>query len=609
MIKRILFIFLSVVIIPSFLFSEGSCAAEPQISKEIEKEWFLREKNPESMKNIREKGLDEGIGNIEEISASLVTEGYRTLKNDSEKAMTLFHEAKELSPDYPPAYYASGKAYWKHSAFNIFKTLDEFLSGFKASFRNFWWSFFTVGNISIALIISALLSFLLFSILMVIRYFPLLKHDIRERLTQVPSLIFKLSPFFIIALFLFLNPGFIYLYLLVLILLWPYFSVREKGIGLFSLAFLAFIPLIIPLLLLFVSAQSSPGLKAIVEINKGWTDKRGIADLEDHLKNNPEDKEALLSLALAKKRSGSFTEALTLFKNLSDVESFSDRAYNNIGNVYAARKNFEGAIANYNKALEKNPNLVSAHYNLSQVYRETLMFDEGEKEYEEARKIDPDLLKTFSSLKGQSFNRLVIDEGLRKSEIWRNAINRTNANEKLAESIWMKFMKWVPLRKGQYLFLLLFLFFLAYGLILRKGHSVYSCIKCGNVVCVRCQLERTDQDLCEQCHKILILMEGSSQDRVAKILELRRFSDRKMGILEGLMFFPGIGHLYEGKSIRGTIFVFLFTFLFSWWFMWDYLRIPFKIYPSFLGPAKFSFMLFSLVIYYLLYTNGRRLLR
>lgn len=604
MIRRFYIIVILIgLIIPSLLH------ADPQIDKEIEKEWFLRDKDPESIKKIREKGLDEGMGNIEDFSEALVIEGYRSVKRDPVKAMMLFQSAKELSPDYPSAYYATGKVYWKQSVLNIFKTLDEFLSGYKATLKNFWWLFFTVGNLSLALIISFLTSFLLFSLLIVIRYLPLLNHDIKEWLPRISHLVVKSIPVAFILLFFFLNPGFLYLYLFLLILLWPYFSNKEKGMGLLSLICIAILPLIMPLLLSFVSAQSSPGLKAIVEINKGSIDERGLIELEERIKKNPDNIEATFSLALAKKRRGNFNEALTFYDNLLNEKSISDRVYNNIGNIHAAKKNFVEAFSSYNSALEKNPGLVSSHYNLSQVYREALRFDEGEKEYQEARRINPELLKVYSSLKGLSFNRLVVDEGLTNIEIWKNALRRSKENDKLAESVWLQFMKWVPSHQAPYLLISICIVMFAYIFLVRRRTSVYSCIKCGNVVCRKCQTVGHEQDMCEQCYKILIQMEGSSQSRIEKILALRKYQDRKKGLLKIIAFFPGIGHLYEGRSIKGLIFIFSIIFLLSWWFLWDYLKTPFKIYPSITGPARLSFILISLAVYALLFINGRRLSR
>lgn len=596
----ILIILLLLLIVPEF-------KAESDVGKEIEKEWFLRSKDPETLKRIKDKGFGEGIGNIEEISAALVMDGYRISKSDTARAIEMFNMAVELSPDYPSAHYAAGKAYWHQSFLNIFKTLDEFLSGWKATFRNFWWLFFMMGNLSFALIISILACFFVFAMLMVIRYFPLLNHDIKEKFPAAPILPIKLIPFVLILLFLLFNPGFLYLYLLLMFFVWPYMDIKERGIGIFSLVVMAFLPLIIPYLLLFVTVQDNPELKVMVEVNKGWIDDNGLVDLERRFKDQPRDPEATFSLGLAKKRRGNFGSAFPLYEKILDVRYLSDRVYNNIGNIYTAKRMFEDAVANYKRAIENNPNLVSAHYNLSQVYRETFRFEEGEKEYQEANRIDSELLKTYTSIKGPFFNRFVIDEGLSKKEIWRNILRRSDDNIKLSNAIWMRFMRWIPRKQASFILISLSLTLLAYTLLVGKRSSVYSCIKCGKIVCGRCQIERSVKDICEECYKTLIRMEGSSQNRIERILSVRRYQDKRKGLTNILVFFPGIGHLYSSNPIRGVPFTFLIFLIISWWFLWDYLKTPFKIYPSFFGPAKFSFVLLSLVVYAFLVIDGRRI--
>lgn len=581
--------------------------ADNTIGKEIEKEWFLREKDPETFKRIKEKGFGEYVGNIEEISSALVNEGYRTFRSNPDKALTLFQGAKDLSPDYPPAYYATGKAYWYQSALNIFKTLDEFLSGWKASIRNFWWSFFALGNLSFSLTISVLLSFLMFSILMTIRYSPLLNHDIKERLPALQPFHIKIASLILLLFFLILNPGF--LYLMILFILWPYLSIKEKGIGLFSIIIFAIFSMIIPYLLLFTTVQNTPELKVMVEGNKGWIDDRGLAELEERLKKEPEDPEAAFSLALTQKRRGNFNKALTLYQKAAERRYLIDRVYNNIGNVYAAKKNFNEAISYYHKALDANPDLVSAHYNLSQIYREIFRFEEGEKEYQEAGRIDPELLKTYTSVKGLSFNRLVMDEGLSKKEIWRNILRRAKENNKLADSFWLRFMKWVPRRMGAIVLFIVSLLFLSYGFLIRNKSSTYSCVKCGEVVCNRCQGITHAEDMCERCYKILIKMEGTSQNRIERILQIRKFQDTRKAILKIIAFLPGINPLYSGKPIHGIFSWSSFIILVNWWFFWDYLKTPFKIYPVFPGLATVSFLLFSLIVYVLLFINERKVLR
>lgn len=576
----------------------------------IEREWFLRGRDPETLNRLKEIRLDEGAWNIEEISAALAKEGYSYLsQGEPDLAIRILQSAKELSPDYPPAYYATGKAYWQQSYLNIFKTLDEFLSGWRATLRNFWWLFMIVGNLSLTLILTIVGSLFLFSTVMAIHYVPILNHDIKEKVPKIPSFIFNLI-FIGLFLLLLFKAGFIWLYPFLLFILWPYLRVKEKGISFISLILLAFLPSALTIFSSISSAQGSTELKAIVQANKECVGSQGLKEMEEWVNKDPNDYVSIFSLALEKKKRGNFDEALTLYHKIIDEKSISDRVLNNMGNIYAIKRDLGSAAMSYNEALKKNPNLISVHYNLSQLYRESFRFDEGEKEYRKAKEIDSELLKFYSSIKGTSFNRCFIDESLRNWEIWKKALRHSKEREALAESVWAGFMKGIPLKRIPYPLLFIFLGLITYHFLARKSLSYY-CIKCGKIVCKRCDGHRKEEGMCDQCYKVLIQLDGTSKDRIDKILELRRFQDKRNSILKVMAFFPGLRDLYEGYLIKGMVFIFCFLGGAIWWFLWDYLKTPFKIYPSILGPARLGFLLVFVSLYlYVVLVKGRiRLLR
>lgn len=62
------------------------------------------------------------------------------------------------------------------------------------------------------------------------------------------------------------------------------------------------------------------------------------------------------------------------------------------------QKDYERAIENYKKAIEKDNTLISAYFNLSQTYRERFNFVEGEKVFQSARVKNPDLINYYVDL-------------------------------------------------------------------------------------------------------------------------------------------------------------------------------------------------------------------
>jgi Flp pilus assembly protein TadD len=65
-------------------------------------------------------------------------------------------------------------------------------------------------------------------------------------------------------------------------------------------------------------------------------------------------------------------------------------AHNNLGSVYMARRNFEGAQSQFEAALKANQNDVEAYFNLANVLLTTRHYSEAEHEIEDGLKRQPD---------------------------------------------------------------------------------------------------------------------------------------------------------------------------------------------------------------------------
>jgi tetratricopeptide (TPR) repeat protein len=65
-------------------------------------------------------------------------------------------------------------------------------------------------------------------------------------------------------------------------------------------------------------------------------------------------------------------------------------AHNNLGSVYLARQNFEGAQTHFEAALKANQNDVEAYFNLANVLLLTQRYPEAERQIEEGLKRQPD---------------------------------------------------------------------------------------------------------------------------------------------------------------------------------------------------------------------------
>lgn len=114
--------------------------------------------------------------------------------------------------------------------------------------------------------------------------------------------------------------------------------------------------------------------------------------LKKTLELNPNFVPALLNLAGIYITDNNLTEAEKILITASQLEQ-NTGIYNNLGIIYAKRKEFNRAIKKFEKALQLNPNSADAYYNLSLVYREKGKKEKAEFFLEKAQELNPSYSK------------------------------------------------------------------------------------------------------------------------------------------------------------------------------------------------------------------------
>jgi len=329
-----------------------------------------------------------------------------------------------------------------------------------------------------------------------------------------------------------------------MLLLGLYFRGMNKAVVYASVLFLLMSPLWLNIINMFLSAPSSE-LRAIVAVNESRDNKYAAAVLQ-----NKDDFISLFSYGLALKREGRYEEAIAAYKKL--LASHPDsRAYVNLGNSYAGVNDMAAAKEAYKKSVELKP-LASAYYNLSHVSRETLDFAKGEEYFNEAIKLGRETVSQFSSAASRNPSRLVIDEPLPMSTMWEYA--ETGAR---------RLIKISPLNSASSVIVsiaLLALFFIMDSAFKQRA---YRCQRCGVILCGKCGKGKLWGEMCSLCYKSLIKLDAlDSRIRVAKQLEVQELQKKKRRIISFLSFAPpGIAHIYWGRILSGTLFLWLFVFL------------------------------------------------
>jgi len=485
-----------------------------------------------SPQDIYEQQLDAGLKNNEPYSYVLIKKS----RTDPSNARSLLTEALRHSPDLPAVYFEMSKASFSLSSKGVFESIGHMVEGFKAYGRNFWWQTSLAGLLFISLISSFIIA--LFAVICTSFFMeiPLLSHEIKEDKKKA-LLVLSLIPLSL--------PGALFFIAGALFLLGLYFKKTDKAVVYAAILFLLLSPLFLRMTNIFLSA-SSPELRAVTAVNENSDNKFALSILKD--KN---DFASLFSYGLALKREKRYEESIAVYKGILSSSpqqiSYTPEVYVNLGNCYVGLNDMAAAKDFYKKAVEIKP-LASAYYNLSQVSRETLDFSKGEEYFLEAVRLDNTLVSGFASISNRTPNRFVIDETLPTSALWEYAGSRMQRLINLSFAV-----------STAASIALLLLFFIIDS---RMKYRAYRCKRCNVILCGKCGKEMLWGQMCSLCYKSLVKLEGlDSRLRIAKLLEVQEFQNRRKNIIKALSFAPpGIAHIYSGKILAGILFLWSFLF-------------------------------------------------
>jgi len=100
-------------------------------------------------------------------------------------------------------------------------------------------------------------------------------------------------------------------------------------------------------------------------------------------------------------RQGDKEKAIICYKNVLKFEPFSMnavKAFNNLGLIYKAEKNYEQAIAVFKAGLNINPHSAEVRLNLGNLYAEQKLFEEAKREFMKVIRSSPYLVEAYTSL-------------------------------------------------------------------------------------------------------------------------------------------------------------------------------------------------------------------
>ncbi len=546
----------------------GDAAQDVELKK-IDAEWNIARnhlKNNDinnaiaSLEKIKKLQKESNLQNLEYITAVLLRKANTLLiESRLNEAIYLSNIAIELSPDFYPAYYTQGKILWRN---NKISAINSYITGFKTAFSDFIHTFIRIGDFFIIGTAAFLLSMFIFFVITIIKYFPLLKHNLQE-ITESPYLQPYLTfiPWLILLLPLLIF-GPLIAFFMWIILLWLYLSNKERVIVFLFILFIAYSQTLFSYYSIFLTAREASALNAIIKIEKGYWNNEIYDELIETIKKDPTNKRAFYALGILDKNMKEYEKAIAHYQRATVIDPNYAKVYNNLGNIYFLQKDYDRAIENYKNAIEKDNTLISSYFNLSQTYREKFNFVEGEKVFQTARIKSPDLINYYVNLVRNNPRQLIIDEGISFNDIFIQAFKYPENQDTFVPKIWNIFEKRIKLNDTiKYVIILcsliLFLF------LLRKSVPTAAyCRECGKVICPKCHRSLLYKGLCSQCLRTFAQFDGIvKKEQAEQHVSFNRFQKRDALIMQiSSLIIPGAGHIYYGMTFKGFTYVFLFIF-------------------------------------------------
>jgi len=511
--------------------------------------------------------LDRGLRNIPILSFFLIRESQEARRaGDDDLSVRLANSSIKFSPELYPTYFELAKARFRQNAFQFDKIMPSFLEGLNALTSYFSSSLHFYYNLFYILANAVLLTFMLFGIVVLVKYFPLFVYEIRKDLTQeITKVVLNGLRIFILFVPFFLRLDMLWAILYWNILLWGYLPKKERQFLLCFFVVLVYLPYALR------SASSyleSPSSDVVLEMNRvNYEDWDGATEqkLEAWLAAHPDDPEVLFTLGLMEKKQGRYDQAEKYYQGaLQKAPTFSE-AYSNLGNIYMARKEVDLAIGAYEKAVSIRPGKAAYYFNLYRAYsQKTLLSGKLDLALQKARQLDAKLVDFYLSMdtsrQAPVIERFLIDERLKPDRLWKRVWTHFIGREGVLFHVFRAWFERIPSRIS-FLSAFFFVIFLA-------GMSRYSrakrfltrCPMCGSPT-HRFYLGASDQEfICFNCNRMFVQKEKLHPTIVEKkALQVKVF--QKESSLIGTFvshFIVGFGYVWRGSFVRGLLLTFLF---------------------------------------------------
>jgi len=609
-------IFILVVLIFSFLYATGLLTRGETLpfSRDIfsieslspkDRVWDLKKINPidpKELEQLYQLKLEKGIRNLPALSSLLIREADQAKqRREWSQAIEWADYSIKFSPQHSQPYFELARIYWHQNPFQLNKMLSEIFKGQIAAFRYYPSSLKLYYNIFYILSSAILMTFMIFGMVVMIKYFPLYFYDIHNKLTpKISNLVINGLKIFLLLVPFFLRLDILWAILFWSIPLWDYVTKRERYLLLAFLIIVIYIPFSLRSVSSFLDSRSSEVILKIHQMNDEDWDRATGNKLRDWLLTQPDDPEVLFTLGLNEKRQAHYPQAEAFYKKVIQKDPQFSETFLNLGNVYLAQKQTHLAIPSYQQAIHLNPHKGVFYYNLYLAYsQENLFAEKTDKTFQKARQVDPDLVDSYLKNDSPNIRRLGVDEVLTTQRLWRRFLTQCIGREGFLFLLFKAWFEPIPSRVPSLVPLLFLIFLIAMVRYSRKGRFLNRCQLCGSPT-YRYYFGNPGQEFfCFNCYQIFVQQKRLYPPLMKKkSLQVRQFQKSNHFIGSFLsFFFVGFKYLWGDQSFKGVLLLFFF-FVFIFKFLhWDGV-IPSSVVQSSRTPWGFIYWGALLIIFY-----------
>jgi tetratricopeptide (TPR) repeat protein len=516
---------------------------------------------------IRRLRVERNTFELHNVAMAFVHRGYGYLgAGDAEQARASFETAHQLSPTLPTAYWGLASAAASEGGVGWITAILHRLRAKWISLSSARNLPFALSNLGAILFAAGIGVMFIVGLLMLYRYGVLLHHDLEERLGgQLGSTTILAASVAVALLPVLITLGAGWLAPYWLAITFGYQTIKERAVTIVAMLGLVLAAPFAEIYVSWVRTTANPLYQAALSSVTGTVDLSDVEVVRRAARDNPQDRDLQFLLATLLKNLGDYELAAGEYRRILDVfpEDLDSRV--NLGNIYFAQRDWEGALVQYSQVLAADPGQAMAHYNKSLAHAENFQFDERGDSRARAEGIDAAVVALHERRTGDY--RVVADAKFDESELLRKFLGlREGFHDRPVGSFfdsrvwngWGVRLASIPLLLSVLIALL--------EVVFRERRLTKRCSKCGSAFCGRCQIGTGRKGLCTQCYHLFIMKDGVSaaarQEKMQQVHSAKRIRSILFRVLS--LVTPGAGHVLDGATVVGVFMLFIWVLCAAW---------------------------------------------